>query len=246
MIEQFKRISTIAMMAGILALGAASPARANLEIQLSKTGLPLSYSTVAFTASGGFLTYTNANWSGTHFSISSLSTDSNSHGDPTLANLDGSVTSIQNNGPAATLYIKLGDTGWIKPFVPGGYLVYDSSIDGSVKIAGSGAGTNSLVFQSYVDPANGQNSTVGITQGPQTPSIVALGPFNSDLSENVYSLNTTFSMTQFFAIHLRHGAKIGFVTGTSLTLLPEPSSLAIAGLGALGLVGFGLRRRKGA
>jgi LPXTG-motif cell wall-anchored protein len=26
--------------------------------------------------------------------------------------------------------------------------------------------------------------------------------------------------------------------------VPEPSSLAIAGIGALGLIGFGLRRRK--
>jgi len=27
-------------------------------------------------------------------------------------------------------------------------------------------------------------------------------------------------------------------------MVPEPSSLAIAGLGALGMIGYGLRRRK--
>jgi hypothetical protein len=32
----------------------------------------------------------------------------------------------------------------------------------------------------------------------------------------------------------------------SQTAIPEPSSMAIAGLGALGLIGYGLRRRKGA
>jgi len=34
------------------------------------------------------------------------------------------------------------------------------------------------------------------------------------------------------------------VTGPTRTAVPEPSSLAIAGLGALGMIGYGLRRRK--
>jgi MYXO-CTERM domain-containing protein len=36
----------------------------------------------------------------------------------------------------------------------------------------------------------------------------------------------------------------GFGAGSLVPNVPEPSSMAIAGLGALGLVGFGLRRRR--
>ena len=45
-------------------------------------------------------------------------------------------------------------------------------------------------------------------------------------------------MTEFFKVTLGAGGKINFATTTSLTLVPEPSSLAIAGLGGLGLVGL--------
>jgi hypothetical protein len=36
----------------------------------------------------------------------------------------------------------------------------------------------------------------------------------------------------------------GFAPGLPLTAVPEPSTMAIAGLGALGMIGYGLRRRK--
>jgi len=245
MIEQLKRVSAIAMMAAILALGTARPARANLQIQLSKTGLAGSYTTVASTGSGGTVAFNSSNWNGSGFAIKTLATDSNSPGDPGLAFLDGSATSLTNvTSSTKTLYIKLGDTGWTSPTAPPGFLLFESSIGGTVGVAKP---ANSLVFQSYVDPADGQNSTAGFTTGPQTPAITATGPFGSSASTSLFNLGPGYSMTQLYIVTLGAGGKIGFNATTTLTLLPEPSSLAIAGLGGLGLLGFGLRRRpKGA
>lgn len=245
MIEQFKRISTIAAVAVILALGTATSARANLEIQLSLNGT--SYTTVASGPSGGLLTFNSAStgWSTSGIQIKALSTDSNSPGSSTLAELDGSTLSLTNLTSATkTLYIKLGDTGFLAPVVPPGYLIFDSNIAGNVSV---GKPANSLVFQSYVDPADGQNTTTGLTTGPQTPPITAAGGYFNDATTNVFSLASGYSMTEFFKVTLGGGGKISFATTTSLTLVPEPSSLAIAALGGLGLVGIGLRRRhKGA
>ncbi len=39
-------------------------------------------------------------------------------------------------------------------------------------------------------------------------------------------------------------AKSVIANSTVLALAPEPSTMAIAGLGALGMIGYGLRRRK--
>jgi hypothetical protein len=40
------------------------------------------------------------------------------------------------------------------------------------------------------------------------------------------------------------GTTMQLILTTDLTTVPEPSSMALAGLGALGLIGFALRRRK--
>ena len=57
----------------------------------------------------------------------------------------------------------------------------------------------------------------------------------------------TYSLTEQFAITLPAGGIIDFTTATQVTpAVPEPSTFAIAGLGALGLIGYGIRRRKGA
>ncbi len=56
----------------------------------------------------------------------------------------------------------------------------------------------------------------------------------------------TFSESQVLTIKLGAGDSVTLTENTTAVAVPEPSSMAIAGLGALGLIGYGIRRRKGA
>jgi hypothetical protein len=54
----------------------------------------------------------------------------------------------------------------------------------------------------------------------------------------------SFSITQELVITLGGGDSVNFPITTNVTPTPEPSSMAIAGMGALGLIGYSLRGRK--
>jgi len=241
MIELFKRISTIAMMAGILALGTARPARANLEIQLSKTGVG-AYTTVAPPGT----VFSSSNWNGSGIAIANLGVGSNSPGSIGYADISGSATSLTNVSTSTeTLYIKLGDTGFTDPTTPPGFIVFESFISATVNTHGAKT-ANALTFQSYVDPGNRQNyiGAGTITTGAQSLNIATAGGPASDVTDNVSLLNAPYSVTEYLKVTLGAGGSVNFSSITSLTAVPEPSSLAIAGLGAMGLVGYGFRRRR--
>jgi len=54
---------------------------------------------------------------------------------------------------------------------------------------------------------------------------------------------STFSMTQVLAITLGVGDNVTLTFNTTAVPVPEPSTMAIAGLGALAFIGYGSRRR---
>jgi hypothetical protein len=234
--------TTLPMMAvvGILAGGMATPARADLEILLSTDGT--NWTEVAHDLSGTVTSYSNKNFAG--FTISMLSDDSNSPGTSSLAYLEGASLHVTNNNSnVATLYIKLSDTGFKSPLNPGA-IVLDSRIGGSVTVGGV---SNSLTFQSWVDPMDGEATLTGLTAGTQTPNITGKPQksYSDDRSKLItHGLTSTDSITEYFEIILNKGARVGFQSNTTLSALaPEPSGLVLAGLGALGLIGYGLRRR---
>jgi hypothetical protein len=231
------------ILAGIVMLGAAAPARADLEIWLSaSTGSnnnpPHASDKVASAASGTSVSFNLANFLG--FNISILESSSNSPGTPTSSLLAGSAAQITNNNTTtATLYFTLGDTGFTMP--TSGTL--QSDIFGTV---GMGDPSNSLTFWSYVNNDNSQNGTGGSTPaGAQTPSITNVGSFNDLKFGSVSNLSTPYSMTLRFALTLGPNASIQFASSSTLipTSTPEPSSLVLAAIGALGLAGYGVRRR---
>ena len=53
-----------------------------------------------------------------------------------------------------------------------------------------------------------------------------------------------YSMTEVVTIAINGPGTASFDYSADNTLVPEPSSLTLAVLGVLGLVGYGLRRRK--
>jgi len=232
-------ISPIAAIVAILAMGMATPARADLEIWASTTGPTTAANEVAHTPSGtGFQSVNYTNTLG-GFNIAALATSSNTPGTPTVAFLTGSTVTIQNtNASTATLWVSLGDTTFTAPT---GLVNVNSHIGGSVTIIGAG---NLMAFQSYVNSDNSQNGTTGVTGGPQNPVITGPASYTSDLVTSISALGSPYSITETFKITLSAGSLINFGSNTTLTSVPEPSSMAIAGLGALGMIGYGLRRRK--
>jgi hypothetical protein len=236
--------SLVAAMVVILALSAATPARADLEIQLSSDGV--TWTEVAFGASGTSASFSSANWNSTGFAVSALSTDSNSAGTSSLAYLEGSNLHITYNGSSATgtLYIGLGDTGFTAPHTPPNISV-NSHVSGTVTVSGP---DNLMSFQSFVDTTNAQNGQGG-GLGAQTPIVTGPNSYLDDKTATLTSLTTTFALTEVFKITLDKASQLGFVSNTTLMQIqtqgvPEPSTMALAGLGALGLISYGLRRRK--
>jgi hypothetical protein len=234
------RLLAITAMVGVLALGMATPARAALDIAISTTNNPplIPGDVVATGANTGPVSFTG-NVGGFH--IETLASSSNSPGSPTLAALFGSDTTITNNNTTtATIYITLGAQGFTSPVAPP-TLQLLSHVGGTVPVADP---SNLLTFQSILNTSNVQNATTGITTPAQHPGITG-GSFSSDASTPITSLSGTYSLTEYFAITLSPGSIFNFSSSTTLTrVVPEPSTTALAGLGALGLIGYGLRRRK--
>ncbi len=237
--KNLRRLVPLAgVLAGIVAMGMASPARAGLVIELSTDGV--TWTPVASAPSGTSASYSNTNFHG--FNISVLSNDSNSPGTSSLTYLEGSAVHItNNNSAAASLYITLGDTGFTAPTTPP-VITLDSQIGGSVTVPGS---HNTLTYQSYVDPADGQNSLAGFTTGPQMPNITGTPKsFNTDTSTTITGgLTSTYSITEYFKFTLDKGSQIGFQSSTDLSAVPEPSSLVLSCISVLGLVGYTWRRK---
>jgi len=237
----------IAAMVAILALGMATPARANLQIWVSSVNNPPLVGDMV--ASGT----TTASFSGTIGDvIVNLAAQTNSPGGGGTAQVLGSDTSITNSSAnTVTIFFTIGSTGFTNPVTPPN-IVMLSHIGGSVPLPIGGDPANLLTYQSYVDSANGQNSLGALTTGAQTPDVrgTIMQSFNSDAPNlTITSLAGPYSITERFSLTLSANSEINFASSTTLTNLPltpipEPSTLAIAGIGGLGLIGYGLRRRK--
>jgi len=78
-------------------------------------------------------------------------------------------------------------------------------------------------------------------------SSVAYPPGGSVLNSVTGTNAGTYSLSQVIALTNINVGAGGFNYGgtSSVTPVPEPSTMAIAGLGALGMIGYGIRRRKG-
>jgi len=211
-------ISPIAAMVAILAVGMATPARADLEIWLSESGTPKKTNEVASGSSSA--TYKLSG----NLGINMTATDNS-------AGVGVSSATITNKSTSSvTVDILVGATG---------FAASTKAFNVVSSVSGTGA-PSSFSFTSYVNNSNGQNATSGGAQGAGSGS--NSGSQAIDTSK-LFSVNmkNKYSMTEDFHIVLGKGESITF-SATTAVPNPEPSSMAIAGIGALGLIGYGLRR----
>jgi len=241
MTTRFGKLALSFAASAAIAVLAPPSARADLEIWLSNTSLP--GTEVANAASGSFpgAQYSNANYSG--FQINTLSVTSNSTGTPSGSELVSATLDIKNiSGATATLYISVGDTGFLSPTAPPS-LTVNSHVGGSVVSVGGNNAPNLLTFQSFVNSDDSQNGRTGFSTAAQQPGVTS-GSFSSDAFGTITTLGSPYSMTETYVLTLGAGGELNFAANTTLSPVPEPSTMAIAGLGALGMIGYGLRRRK--
>ena len=150
---------------------------------------------------------------------------------PGAASMD--LNSVDHSTGAGTLNIFISDTGF-----PGG-LPYGGTLSGGV---GGTTDSGSLSFGIWKSLSN----TLFGTDGPT----VLLGPFSPLAFSGSGStphgpLPALYAMTLgAHLVHSRPGTTSFDLSGHNVSV-PEPSSMAFAGLGVLGLVGYGIRRRRG-
>jgi hypothetical protein len=150
-----------------------------------------------------------------------------------------STTEVELTGatPGGTLHITVTGTGYTAPTAPP-TVSTDSQIGGSVAATTS---TNTLNFQSFVN---------GVGFGVQSPSIATKASYNSDMTGSLATLASGYSIKETIDITLKSKLdQVNYSSNTTLSQtivqsVPEPSSMVLAGIGALGMIGFGLRRRK--
>jgi len=231
-------VSPIAAIVAIVAIGMATPARADLEIWLSEANNPPHAGDVVATGTS------SADFSATNFDGNlniSTHAGSTSPGSPTSAQTTSSTTTLINNsGSTITVFVTVGSTGFT---MPAGNVSVSSSVSATVAVAGA---SNLLSFNSYVGGNNLQNAITGTTTGsPQTLNITAIASGLSNAqSFGVNPTGSPYAMTERYQITLSGHSSITLSGSTVVSPVPEPSSMAIAGLGALGMIGYGVRRRK--
>jgi len=192
------------------------------------------------------------------FTVTATATDSSSS-----SNLTTTTIAVTNTGSAAeTLDLNVTGVGF-SAGVTGNLMSVAYSISGT---GGPASKTlDSVTVNSAASASNtafGTSTSIGSMKGvPFATSSSNTGynfPDNSGTGNGPGSSPTVtftrggvFSLSQFLAITLGANDQASFTfTTTALPptpvtgVVPEPSSFAIAGLGALGLIGYGLRRRK--
>lgn len=172
--------------------------------------------------------------------ISLLEADSNSPGaNPTFE--ESAVLHINNvTGGTHSIAINVAAQDFTTPTAPPNILV-NSHIGGTVVI---GSAANTLSMQSCLDAGDTLNGCPGTFQtAVGTPSITAPGSFKNDQLGTVTSIAGPYAIDELINLTLGGGAQVNFAASTTLTQVPEPTSIVLLG-GALLLASGRLIRRK--
>jgi len=231
-------LATLVVLTG---LGLATPsAFANIPLSWSATdtGVP-----TTVTGSGtGFLSVGPTTVGNFSVQITANTSDpaGGSGTTPASSSQLSTTTFTISNNSSATDTLDLAVTGT-------GFSVKTSD-NASFSVSGSSSAYNPSVDSTTA------NSTINGTPIPGG-GMIGTPPLNGNTSTYTWSPSSnsgsllftnssTFSIGQALDITLAANDSVTLTINTTVKAVPEPSSMAIAGLGALGMIGYGLRRRK--
>jgi hypothetical protein len=212
----------------------ATPAHATLEIALQEAGVNGGAVTVVGTAAD----FSAVSFTGTYGGYTITILGGSSDNGATLSDLLQSTTSVTNNSGANALHLYVTQTNYNLP--AGSPLTITSSLGGSITTPTLGL-TN--IFQAYADSTNHAFGTGGFTNGLQSATASGTS-YDTGTAAGSFTRSGEYSLTSEVNFALSVGGKANYSSQVNVTSVPEPSTMALAGLGALGLIGFGLRRRK--
>lgn len=167
-------------------------------------------------------------------------------GSSSLSNITLAINST--GGATDTLDILLTGAG----FTLTGNLLANFTVSGSSAKSAIGDTTtaNSMINATAIPTMAGTTVTgTPLSPGPLTTPYTWTGGAHPPLGDSntlAFTNSTTFSEVQHLVITLGAGDNVTLTFNTAVVLnsVPEPSSLVLGGIGALGLIGYGLRRRK--
>ena len=214
-------------------------ARADIEIDVYISGTLVGTQTVA----GDSNTYSigTITSGGTTFNNITIIANDNQPGDSTGNLTQESITAHGSSGSGTLQVVVQEKLAFTSPGSAGSPMLITSNVSRS-----DGKTATTLTFQSWANGTVTSSSpfvTGGSTPGQQT--------FDSNKGTTAYPNQATTSFvnsgtyTLQSVLTLKAGDSGNInVNGSTTVSTPEPSTMAIAGLGALGMIGYGLRRRK--
>jgi hypothetical protein len=182
----------------------------------------------------------NTTTSAAGYSLAITLGTSNSPGSTTAGLLQINSLNVENGANPAVLDIRLSDTGFTNPGGAGTPMTLQGSVGGTYT---GGSLGNSVAFQSFADPANGQPaaavSTPNLTFTKATPLLSE--PFSGSNAVAWARAAGPYSLAEHLVITLSANGQVQIAGATNATAVPEPASIGLLGLSAVAALA---RRRR--
>lgn len=160
------------------------------------------------------------------------------------AQLLGDALNLANDTVSTqTVLFAFSDGGFTGPIAPPNLLL-NSHIGGTVTAAGTG---NLLSFLSCVTPGANAGTTSCLSADSTAagkPDIRTANSFSNDQYATFTSLSGPYGLTELMSVTLSPNAGINYSANSTLSAVPEPMSVALMGVGLLGLTIVYRRRRQ--